>query len=88
MLIAVSSFGKGLRWDFLTEPAEAIFYPQKYPKKREMRCLSTASLSFLVKPPSQREGGRENHSPSCSVTGRTTVKVDPCPTAESTQMRP
>jgi hypothetical protein len=27
MLIAVSSFGKGLRWDFLTEPAEAVFLP-------------------------------------------------------------
>jgi hypothetical protein len=24
-LIAVSSFGKGLRWGFLTKPAEAIF---------------------------------------------------------------
>jgi hypothetical protein len=27
MLIAVSSFGKGLRWIFLTEPAEAVFLP-------------------------------------------------------------
>jgi hypothetical protein len=27
-LIAVSSFGKGLRWDFLTKPAEAIFCPR------------------------------------------------------------
>jgi len=26
MLIAVSSFGKGLRWIFLTEPAEAVFF--------------------------------------------------------------
>jgi hypothetical protein len=25
MLIVVSSFGKGLRWEFLTEPAEAVF---------------------------------------------------------------
>jgi hypothetical protein len=29
MLIAVSSFGKGLRWEFLTEPAEAAFCPQE-----------------------------------------------------------
>lgn len=29
MLIVVSSFGKGLRWEFLTEPAEAIFCPQE-----------------------------------------------------------
>ena len=31
MLIAVSSFGKGLRWIFLTEPAEAIFCYQESP---------------------------------------------------------
>jgi hypothetical protein len=29
MLIAVSSFGKGLRWEFLTESAEAVLYPQE-----------------------------------------------------------
>jgi hypothetical protein len=28
MLIAVSSFGKGLRWKFLTEPVEAVLYPE------------------------------------------------------------
>jgi hypothetical protein len=41
MLIAVSSFGKGLRWEFLTEPAEAVFYLLPHPP-----C-----------PPSLREGG-------------------------------
>ena len=32
MLIAVSSFGKGLRWIFLTEPAEAVLCLQEYKK--------------------------------------------------------
>jgi hypothetical protein len=66
MLIAVSSFGKGLRWEFLTEPAEAIF--------------NLRQTAFQFKP--------FQRYISCSVTGSTTVNVEPCPTTESTQMRP
>ena len=73
MLIAVSSFGKGLRRYFLTEPAEAVLF--NYGDEASgVRALVDRKLRLYYR--------------SCIATGSTTVKVVPCPTTESTQIRP